>query len=331
MTKNMNQKRKLLFIRQILERETDEEHGITMAELIERLASVGIKAERKSVYDDIECLCEFGMDIRLSRGTRFEYYLARRPFETAELKLLVDAVQVAKVLTAEQSRQLIGKIETLTSVHQARKLNRHIFIQGRTKTANDEIYEAIDTIHEAILANRQVRFRYFDWTIKKEKAFRRGGEAYEMSPWALAWNEEKYYLIAYDKEQDLIKHFRIDKMADVTITDRERAGQTHFADFHLDAYSNRVFGMFSGEEKRVTLSCDNDMIGIILDRFGKEVMAVPDARGFRVTVPVVVSPWFFSWLFGFGAKIRIAAPFDVRQEYCRALAKNLKEYADCDE
>lgn len=328
MTKNINQKRKLLYIMQLLERETDEEHGITMAEMIERLAAVGIKAERKSIYDDISCLCDFGMDIRLARGNRFEYYLAQRPFETAELKLLVDAVQVAKVLTAQQSRQLIGKIETLTSVHEARKLNRHIFIQGRPKTANDEIYEAIDTIHEAIITNRQVRFRYFDWTIKKEKSFRHDGIAYEMSPWALAWNEEKYYLIAYDSEQEIIKHFRIDKMTDVDIIDEERAGQDHFADFHLDAYSNRVFGMFSGDERRVTLSCTADMIGVILDRFGKEVMIMPDARGFRITVPVVISPWFFSWLFGFSAKIRIEAPADVREEYRRQLTKNLQEYID---
>ncbi|MBO5245368.1 MAG: WYL domain-containing protein [Selenomonadales bacterium] len=328
MTKNMNQKRKMLYIRQILEHETDEEHGITIAELIARLASVGIKAERKSIYDDIDCLKNFGMDIRLNRGSRFEYYLAQRSFETAELKLLVDAVQVAKVLTAEQSRQLIGKIETLTSIHEAHKLNRHIFIQGRSKTANDEIYEAIDTIHEAILDNRQVRFRYFDWTVKKEKQFRHDGGVYEMSPWALAWNEEKYYLIAYDSDKDIIKHFRIDKMTDVHTIDRARAGQAHFADFHLDDYSNSVFGMFSGEERRVTLSCDNDMIGVIIDRFGKEVMIMPDARGFRVNVPVVISPWFFSWLFGFSAKIRIAAPADVREEYCRQLAKNLEQYAD---
>lgn len=326
MTKKVNQKQKLLYIKKLFEEETDAEHGLTMNELLERLRAVGIEAERKSVYDDIDCLREFGMDIKMSRGRRFAYYLDQRTFETAELKLLVDAVQVAKALTTEQSRQLIRKIATLTSVHEARKLNRHIFIQGRMKTVNEEIYDAIDTIHEAIVDNRQIRFRYFDWTLRKEKQLRREGGAYEISPWALAWNEERYYLVAYDSETDKIKHFRIDKMIGVEEIDIAREGQAHFVNFRLDAYSNRMFGMYGGEERRVTLRCDADMIGVILDRFGKEIMLIPEKNGFRVTVPIVVSPRFFSWLFGFGTKIMIAAPDDVREEFCRNMSKTLKKY-----
>ncbi len=327
MPKNQNQKQKMLYIKSMLERETDREHGLSIADLIARLKEMGIDAERKSIYDDIECLRASGMDIKMSRGKRFAYYLDSRPFETAELKLLVDAVQVAKALTAEQSRQLIKKIEMLTGIHEAKKLNRHVVIQGRTKTVNEDVYKAIDAIHEAILENKKIRFAYFEWTVEKKKLFRRGGDFYEISPWALAWNDEQYYLVAYDSNSAMIRHYRVDKMVDVTVTDETREGQAHFSDFQIDAYSNRVFGMFSGDERRVSLECDNDMIGVILDRFGEDVMVIPCGKNaFRVTVTVAVSTWFFSWLFGFQNKIRIVSPEDVREQYREKIIKTLEQY-----
>lgn len=327
MPKNQNQKQKMLYIKNMLERETDCEHGLSMADFLARLKEIGIDAERKSIYDDIECLRASGMDIKLSRGKRFTYYLDNRMFETAELKLLVDAVQVAKVLTIEQSRQLIKKIEQLTGIHEAKKLNRHVVIQGRNKTVNEDVYQAIDAIHEAIFANRKIRFCYFDWTVEKKKLLRHGGTPYEISPWALVWNDEQYYLVAYDHKSAMIRHYRVDKMIDVSVIDEEREGQKHFSDFRLDAYSNRVFGMFTAEEKRVTLECDNDMIGVIMERFGEDVMIIPYGENvFRVTVTVAVSTWFFSWLFGFGNKIRIISPDDVREEYRKKIIKTLEEY-----
>lgn len=327
MPKNQNQKQKMLYIKNMLERETDCEHGLSMADFLARLKEIGIDAERKSIYDDIECLRESGMDIKLSRGKRFTYYLDNRMFETAELKLLVDAVQVAKVLTIEQSRQLIKKIEQLAGIHEAKKLNRHVVIQGRNKTVNEDVYQAIDAIHEAIFANRKIRFYYFDWTVEKKKLLRHGGAPYEISPWALVWNDEQYYLVAYDHKSAMIRHYRVDKMIDVSVIDEEREGQKHFSDFRLDAYSNRVFGMFTAEEKRVTLECDNDMIGVIMERFGEDVMVIPYGENvFRVTVTVAVSTWFFSWLFGFGNKIRIISPDDVREEYRKKIIKTLEEY-----
>lgn len=327
MPKNQNQKQKMLYIKNMLERETDCEHGLSMADFLVRLKEIGIDAERKSIYDDIECLRASGMDIKLSRGKRFTYYLDNRMFETAELKLLVDAVQVAKVLTIEQSRQLIKKIEQLTGIHEAKKLNRHVVIQGRNKTVNEDVYQAIDAIHEAIFANRKIRFCYFDWTVEKKKLLRHGGTPYEISPWALVWNDEQYYLVAYDHKSAMIRHYRVDKMIDVSVIDEEREGQKHFSDFRLDAYSNRVFGMFTAKEKRVTLECDNDMIGVIMERFGEDVMVIPYGENvFRVTVTVAVSTWFFSWLFGFGNKIRIISPDDVREEYRKKIIKTLEEY-----
>ena len=327
MPKNQNQKQKMLYIKNMLERETDCEHGLSMTDFLARLKEIGIDAERKSIYDDIECLRASGMDIKLSRGKRFTYYLDNRMFETAELKLLVDAVQVAKVLTIEQSRQLIKKIEQLTGIHEAKKLNRHVVIQGRNKTVNEDVYQAIDAIHEAIFANRKIRFYYFDWTVEKKKLLRHGGTPYEISPWALVWNDEQYYLVAYDHKSAMIRHYRVDKMIDVSVIDEEREGQKHFSDFRLDAYSNRVFGMFTAEEKRVTLECDNDMIGVIMERFGEDVMIIPYGENvFRVTVTVAVSTWFFSWLFGFGNKIRIISPDDVREEYRKKIIKTLEEY-----
>ena len=332
MPKNQNQKQKMLYIKTMLESETDREHGLSMSDLLTRLKELGIEAERKSVYDDIECLRASGMDIKLSRGKKFTYYLDSRPFETAELKLLVDAVQVAKALTVEQSRQLIKKIERLTGIHEAKKLNRHVVIQGRTKTVNEDVYEAIDAIHEAILADRKIRFGYFDWTVEKKKLLRHDGAPYHISPWALAYSDEQYYLVAYDSKEAMVKHYRVDKMVDVAVTDEARQGQEHFSDFQLEAYSNRVFGMFSGDERRITLECDNDMIGVILDRFGEDVMLIPCSESsFRVAVTVAVSTWFFSWLFGFENKVRIISPADIREEYRKKIKKTLEKYDHCDE
>ena len=200
-------------------------------------------------------------------------------------------------------------------------------IQGRNKTVNEDVYQAIDAIHEAIFANRKIRFYYFDWTVEKKKLLRHGGAPYEISPWALVWNDEQYYLVAYDHKSAMIRHYRVDKMIDVSVIDEEREGQKHFSDFRLDAYSNRVFGMFTAEEKRVTLECHNDMIGVIMERFGEDVMVIPYGENvFRVTVTVAVSTWFFSWLFGFGNKIRIISPDDVREEYRKKIIKTLEEY-----
>lgn len=328
MSKNINQKQKLLYIKKMLEEETDEEHGLTLTDMIERLKKYGIETERKSIYDDIDCLRSFGMDIHLKRGRRFMYYLGKRPFEMAELKILVDGVQVIKTLTDEQSRQLIGKIEKLVSVHQARKLSRHIFLQGRVKAVNEEIYQIIDAIHHAISTNKQIRFRYFDILGKKKKQFRKNGEFYEMSPWSLTFSEERYYLVAYDGEVGVIKHFRIDKMVNVTNIDKVREGQKHYSDFQIDLYSNRMFGMYGGEERRVTLYCDESLAGAMVDRFGESVLMIPDEGGFRITIPIVISPRFYSWLFGFGTKVRILAPEDVREKFCKEMLKNLKQYHD---
>lgn len=328
MSKNINQKQKLLYIKQMLEEETDEEHGLTVSDMIERLKKYGIETERKSIYDDIDCLRNFGMDIQLKRGRRFMYYLGNRPFEMAELKILVDGVQVIKTLSDEQSRQLIGKIEKLVSVHQARKLSRHIFLQGRVKTVNEEIYQIIDAIHRAISENKQIRFRYFDVLGKKKKQFRKNGEFYEMSPWSLTFSEERYYLVAYDGDVGMIKHFRIDKMLNVTNIDKDREGQKHYSDFQIDLYSNRMFGMYGGEERRVTLYCDESLAGAMIDRFGESVLMIPDEGGFRITISVVISPRFYSWLFGFGTKVRIIAPQDVREKFCQEMIKNLKQYHD---
>lgn len=329
MSKNTKQKQKILYLKKMLEEETDEEHGLTIPDMIQRLKAYGIETERKSVYDDIDCLRSFGMDIQLRRGRRFHYYLGKRPFEIAELKILVDGVQVIKTLTDSQSRQLISKIETLTSIHQARKLNRHIFIQGRVKTVNSEIYQIIDAIHNAIVDNRQIRFRYFDLISSKKREFRKNGEYYEMSPWSLTFSEERYYLVAYDSEVGVIKHFRVDKMVDITNIDKEREGQKYYSDFQIDLYSNRMFGMYGGEERRITLWFEKSVISVIIDRFGESVLMIPDNGGFRITVSIVVSPRFYSWLFGFGKKIQLVAPQDVREKFYQEMLKNLEQYSDC--
>lgn len=327
MPKSPNQKLKLLYLYQILLQKTDEEHKISMEEILQALARYGVEAERKSIYSDIAALQDFGLDIMLQRGPGGGYYVASRDFELPELKLLVDAIQCSRFITQKKSDELIHKIESLTSEPQARILQRQVYIADRIKTMNESIYYNIDALHSAISAGVQITFQYFEWSLdfdtkeKIQKRYRHNGARYQVSPWALTWDDENYYMIAYEPTSDSIRHYRVDKMEHIVLTELQRQGQQLFRDrFNPADYSRKVFGMFSGEEKIVRLRCENRFIGVLRDRFGAELMVRPLEEGyFAVNVTVVVSPQFFSWVFGLGGGVQILEPPEVRQQFQQQL------------
>ena len=316
MAKSSGQKLKLLYIMKFLAENTDEDHPMSTSELIERLEAQGIHSERKSIYDDISKLCDFGYDIiQVHSRQGGGYYLAEREFELAELKLLVDAVQSSRFITTKKSRELIGKLERMAGKYDAGKLQRQVYVAGRVKTENESIYYNVDNIHRAIQENKKISFTYLDWNLQKELVPRKKGDK-QVSPWALIWGEENYYLAAFDGEDKIMKHYRVDKMGNVKVLDAKREGVRQFADMDLASYVNQTFGMFAGQEESVTLAFPNRLAGVVLDRFGRESSIRPLEDGqFHIRVRVAVSGQFFGWLAGIGQEARIVGPEAVKEKY----------------
>lgn len=308
MAKTSGQKLKILYLMKILLENTDSTHAMTLNEIAASLEKYGVVAERKSLYDDMETLRVYGLDIETRRDTHVRYYVASRQFELPELKLLVDAVQSSKFITAKKSGELIKKLESFASVYEAMQLQRQVYVSNRIKTMNESIYYNVDFINSGITENRRITFKYYDWTPQKEKKLRHDGKVYSVSPWALTWDDENYYMIAYDGTEQKIKHYRVDKMLEINITDIPREGGEVFSDFDMAIYSKEVFGMYGGESAVVVLECDNSLAGVIIDRFGTDVSMFPGADGFRASVRVMVSPTFISWLIGFGSKMKVISP-----------------------
>lgn len=323
-----HQKLKMLYLAKIFMEQTDDEHGLTMAEITEKLKQYGVNADRKTLYQDFEELRTFGLDLLSERdGRNRRYHVGSRDFELPELKLLVDAVQSAKFITDTKSQQLIHKLESFVSKYEARQLHRQVVISGRIKSMNESIYYNVDTLHEAINAQKKIRFQYFQWNPKKEMELRKDGAWYYTSPWALMWDDENYYLVAYDSYHDKIIHFRVDKMLRISVLDEDREGKERFEEFNIPRYSKSLFGMFSGEETDVTLECANEIVGVILDRFGKEVSLIPtDDNHFQVKVHVTVSPQFMGWVFALGEDIRIVSPEHVAEQMKDHLKKTAEQY-----
>ena len=327
MPKSENQKQKLLYIAQYLMENTDETHAVSTPQLIEYLNSQGIKAERKSIYNDIDTLNDFGMDIIRSDEHRGGYMLVSRPFELAEVKLLVDLVQSSKFITEKKSRELIGKLETLISKYDAKAMQRQVEIMGRSKTHNETIYYNVDIIHTAIHKNVKIRFHYFDWDVNKKMQLRHDGAWYEVSPWKLTWDDENYYLMAFDEKADEIRFYRVDKIVDIALTEDVRDGKEAFEHMDMAEFSKKTFGMFAGEEKTVRLRGEKSLTGVIIDTFGTDVALRADGEAhFIARADVVVSSQFFGWLAGLGARVEILSPEDVREEYKDYLANIISQY-----
>ena len=311
--KGEHQKLKMLILAQLFLSKTDDEHGLTMAEIIENLKMEGVNADRKTLYTDIEELREFGMDIIAEKkGKNFFYHIGSREFELPELKLLVDSVQSAKFITDKKSKELIKKLESLVSIYEGKKLQRQVVIAGRVKTINENIYYNVDQIHEAIGKECQIEFQYFQWNIHKEMTLRKNGAFYQVSPWALMWDDENYYLVAYDDQEKKIKHYRVDKMLHVSVIEKRRQGEEDFKEFDMPHYTKSLFGMFGGKETQVTLMAENEKIGILIDRFGKDIpISKVDDQHVKTTVNVAISNQFLGWIMSLGDGIQVLGPESV--------------------
>lgn len=329
MAKGQNQKLKLLYLVKIFKEETDEAHGLSRREIISRLNAYGVNADRKTIYTDLEELRSFGLDIIADHeGNDWIYYLGERRFELAELKLLVDSVQSAKFITERKSRSLIKKLEGLVSRHEAKQLHRHVLISGRVKTMNESIYYNVDKIHTAIDADSRIKFQYFQWNVKKEMELRHDGAWYDISPWALVWNNENYYMIGYDAVSRQIRHYRVDKMLHISRTDKKREGKDLLKSFDIPSYSRRLFGMYGGEEIRVCLEARNYLAGVIIDRFGKDIPIIPkDEDTFTAYVNVAVSPQFLGWVFSLGRDLRVTGPAEVVEMMRKEGRRLMEQYS----
>ena len=327
MAKGANQKSKLLVLYQLLLERTDEENPLSTQQIIEYLEQNGIGAERKSIYADMETLRDMGVDVQSRKGRGAGWFIGERDFQLAELKLLMDAVQSSRFITQRKSDALIRKLEGLASKPQARQLQRQVYVSGRIKTMNESIYYNVDKLHAAIAARKVITFKYFDYDMKKEKVFRQEGRRYTVTPFGLIWDSENYYLAAYDHNKGQLRHYRVDKMWEIALTTLPRQGEREFEGFNPADYTRKHFGMYRGEEVNVKLRGRANMVNVVLDRFGQDVILVPDGEEhFTVTLPVVVSPQFFGWLFGLDGGLEIVHPQNVVEKYREHLRRQAEQY-----
>lgn len=328
MPKGMNQKFKVYRLAQIMLAKTDDDHYITMPEIMSALKEYEITADRKSIYTDLRDLEALGIEVAGEPvGNRYHYHVVSRPFELAELKLLVDAIQSSKFITERKTNALIKKLERLVSKYEAMKLQRQVYVSGRIKTMNESIYYTVDAIHNAISENKKIRFQYFQWNVKKEMELRHNGAWYHISPWGLSWNDENYYLVGYDSDAGQIKHYRVDKMLHIQMSGEKREGKQYFKRLDMADYAKKSFGMFGGEEQKVKLRVENNLAGVIIDRFGKDVMMIPeDENHFTVNVDVRVSNQFLGWVFSLGEGVKIVSPEEVLERMNREITRLLRQY-----
>ncbi|MBO5192195.1 MAG: WYL domain-containing protein [Bacteroides sp.] len=318
MPKGNNSKLKLSYLAKIMLEQTDEEHGLTLPQIIEELERYDVTAERKSIYADFADMRDkLGIDIIQQKvGRETYYYVGSRDFEVAEIKLLIDAIQSSKFITEKKSNELIKKIKGLVSKHQAAQLQRQVYVHGRIKTMNESIYYNVDTLHAAIAKNSKIKFRYCGWYTNKKLVPLHNGDFFVVSPWALTWDDEYYYLVAYDQLSESIKHYRVDKMVQISVLEEKRDGKAFFDSFDMAVYSKVNFGMYHGEVKKVHISFPNYMVGVFIDRFGKDI-AIHPAEGenrSRIAVDIAVSKQFFGWIASLGRWVKIEGPEDVVAE-----------------
>ena len=328
MPRGTNQKFKLYRLAKIMLERTDDDHYITMPEIIDALGEYDITADRKSIYSDLRDLEVLGIEVEGEKvGNRFHYHVVSRTFELPELKLLVDAIQSSKFITESKTNALIKKLEQLVSKYEAMKLQRQVFVSGRIKTMNESIYYSVDAIHHAISENKKIRFQYFQWNVKKEMELRHNGAWYHISPWGLSWDDENYYLVGYDSDGGKIKHYRVDKMLHIQMTDEKREGKECFKKLDMADYARKSFGMYGGKEQKVKLRVANDLAGVIIDRFGKNVMLIPeDEAHFTVNVDVHVSKQFLGWIISLGEGVKIISPDEVVDQMKKEIERLARQY-----
>ena len=308
---------KTIYIIRILMEQTDEEHYLNAAQIGEILErEYDLKLDRHTIYAEMKKLEDADLDIMKRDGRNGGYYIGSRQFEMPELKLMVDAVQSSRFFTKKKTEELIRKLETLCSKNQAKQLSSQVVVYNRPKAVNETIYYNVDKLHSAIYHNRKITFQYADWTARKETILRHDGAIYEVSPFHLVWDDENYYLIAYDENAGKIKHYRVDKMRSIDVTKLERIKLPEDKKIDLATFSKKTFGMFGGRDVKVTLRCKNHLAGVLIDRFGTDIWMTPSGEDhFTAQVTVTVSKQFFGWVTAIGKDMKIQAPLDVKDEY----------------
>ncbi len=325
MPKSDNQKLKIFYILDYLQKNSHEEHPVRASELIAMLDREHyISCDRKTVYSDIAALQDYGVDIVSLPGKNGGYYIASRNFELPELKLLIDAVQSSRYLTEKKSRELIEKLLTQCNEQDAKLMKRNVLVSGRVKSMNETIYYSVDAIQEAIAQNKQITFRYFDWDFGGKRKFRE--KAYVASPYGLCQDNENCYLLALSDRHG-ITAYRVDRMMDISLLNEARTPCPELTGKALLDHANRLFQMYSGDAVDVKLRFHNSLINVVIDRFGKDTMLIPDGgEYFNFTVRVAVSPMFLSWVMGFGNKAKILYPQSVADAMCDLGREAMSQY-----
>lgn len=329
MTKGINQKLKMLYLKDIFEKETDDNHCLSLSEIMEKLKARGVNADRKTLYADFQELRNYGLDILNSNSGRgCVYHLGNRNFELPELKLLVDSVQTARFISDSKSRELIEKLGRLISHDQADSLKRQVVLAGRVKTMNRSVYLTVDKLHQAINQKIQVRFHYMKWDTRKNLVPRNGGNWFQVSPWLMILSDENYYLVAYYVETHEIRHYRVDKIKDLQLLpDQPQQGYPAFRKLDIARYADTHFGMFNGKKAPVEIRVTNEKAGIFIDRFGKDIMLIPQGpHAVTTTIQVEVSDQFLGWIMALGEGVEILAPHWVRKRMRDAGQRLMAEY-----
>lgn len=325
MPRSVNQKGKILLIRRMFLERTDPEHKITLEDISNMLSQNGISVERKTLYNDIDELIRQGMDIGKGKeGKNFYYCLLNRDFEFAEIKLLVDSVLSARFISEKKSRELIKKLSGLVSIYEAKNIRKRSVLSNKTKTMSENVFICIDNIQEAIIQNKQIEFSYWQWSVhkdKKEKITRHNDKRYVVSPYSLIWDNENYYLLAYDDESEKMKHYRVDKMKGVEILQEDCIGSKLYEKIDINDYKTGHFSMFGGEKTRIELLCHKLMAGVIIDRFGKDVATMEvDSEHFKAYVDVYLSAQFLGWIISLGSGVELIGPDRARNKLKELIA-----------
>lgn len=327
MSSKVNQKSKILYLAKILYKGTSDEFGLTMHDLIQKLKEYGFVVDRRTVYDDLRNLSEFGIDIISDkRGRQTYYYVGNRILELSELKLLVDTIHAANFITEKKTRKLIKKLEVFASDDQCKELNRQVYVTGKVKSMNEGIFYNVDNIYYAINENKQIKFKYFRWNEKKERELRNQGHDYIVSPGSLCWNLGRYYLIGFDEVSKTLKHFRVDKMLEISAIEKTRK-HAIFTTEDLYGYSQKHFGMFGGDEKEVQLKFHNRHSNSVIDQFGLDILLIPfDSDYFTVRVKVALNKQFISWVLSFSPDAMILDPPDAVELLHQVINETKKLY-----
>ena len=325
MPKSDNQKLKIFYILDYLEAHSNEKHPIRASELISMLdRNYNIRCDRKTVYSDVAALQDYGIDIVSVPGKNGGYYIASRNFELPELKLLIDAVQSSRYMTEKKSKELIEKLCSQCNEQDAKLMRRTVLVSGRVKSMNETIYYNVDAIQEAIAQNKQVAFRYFDWDFGGKRKYRE--KEYLASPYGLCQDHENCYLLAFS-ERHGITSYRVDRMTDIHLTETARIPCPELTGKALHEHAKRLFQMFSGDAVDVKMRFHKSLLNVVIDRFGKDTMLIPDGEEwFNFTVKVAISPMFLSWIIGFGAKAKILHPQSVADQCKQLCLEAMSQY-----